>query len=1272
MHKTAVNRLAVFYIEITVNTRIYDTAYGKHIIKKFAIFGKSIYSVTFFDIVTVYRNCANAGVHIVIFTEIVLFACKGYPAAFDEGTSNAVSGAFAVGSECTHGAAVFIKVIGNTVNGFGSVYIKFVIAAGITIHGERCAAVDIVFTFISTHILPAFYEFVVDRIVEVFTNFNDAGSGYKNVFTDFANKLSVNDFVIMSFCFDNGTKINYGSAGFAVSSAGITVFSAGCCFIFESSKFRIMFMIRRRNGGKFGCNTDCATEGITVNNTVNNFAVNVYNGFVAHICRSIIGVVYIVVSVKSPDTNRNTYEGVIKSSAGNAGFLNSYSEKFRNLIVFKGCFEAGSNDCAIGFPSVCVVELELCNKFIYVCKVCYVDINIVDGLCFRSFAGIVMTAKFNSSFACNSEGSGKSCGVAEFVFNFECNSVCTCSKSNIAFGGKCVACNSRFYFNTVNIYLARRKIKCCVISNGCGECNIVSIYFSAVIKSNCSIGSGISRCSNGRKNSVVNSGAVVESDIIDIESYYVCSIRFYISTNEGRRTTVTLVHRRHSRQIVIFTDINGSINPSGFRNIRIGCGVKVGLFSGCSGSEHKVILHARCLSISFPVCIGVQLRLECKTFSCCRERVFRNIDPHTEGGCFHSVCNVTKNNNIIGIEKNVIAPACESSIGIIESPCKSTATVSYLTAISGGCNESFTAEIFVELTCKRIGADKGVVYAVILAPFFSFFEAHEACFVAIFKIFKVPDNFGTFTEFNCISKSDFTISNGYVNTCNRSILGCGEIEAVKSTCCIVGKSNGNSIGINIYVCFTGHCNDRKGNGADFFCSGIRNYSRSCGKFENFGVCNGDGFSTDYFAAGKNLNVNSTSFAVGFEFSIFNGTEGIIGKCPGCVCGHCHCVSVGIDCFCTEGINGFGSKDIILGFYVYNVKYTGRCNVGSNENTVCGGALCTVAGNGTHGEGFFTNTFGKEGGGTAAVAVCCPFAAESEHCFAFFIVTETNGVVCAASVVHADNESTVFFNADHGTCRCRRSSFFGFRDEFSIFNNHTEGNTYRMEKSSICKVAVEFGSVKCFYITGYITFCILENIKDGGRRSIFTFDTDIFAVIDKNAGSISVIIKVGVHTADNVISEGILIIFRHIGKFLMGPVSLIGKVFINLVISGNDGYVRVGRVNFNDMNNLSAVTCCVVENDFGLNCCTRNKNIIFFGNNIIVTVGTKCFSIINYVVFFPVRNGKGFDGCTAFDSKLIDFFSNDFFQNRFACACFFKFNCECGRCCTENHHYCKNH
>ena len=104
-----------------------------------------------------------------------------------------------------------------------------------------------------------------------------------------------------------------------------------------------------------------------------------------------------------------------------------------------------------------------------------------------------MTAKLNNCITCYGEGSGKSCGVAKLVLDFEGYCVSTCNKDSISSGAKTTIVNCGSYLNTVNKDLAGVKVKSCIICDSCGECDLITVYNSTVFKSNGCIGSRISR-----------------------------------------------------------------------------------------------------------------------------------------------------------------------------------------------------------------------------------------------------------------------------------------------------------------------------------------------------------------------------------------------------------------------------------------------------------------------------------------------------------------------------------------------------------------------------------------------------------------------------------------------------------------------------------------------------------------------------------------------------------------------------------------------------------
>ena len=148
-----------------------------------------------------------------------------------------------------------------------------------------------------------------------------------------------------------------------------------------------------------------------------------------------------------------------------------------------------------------------------------------------------MAGKFNYCSACYCKRSCNLCRVTEFVLYFKCNCMCTSNKSCIFLGGEHIACDSGLEFNTVNENLTGIKIKSCIIRNCCRECNLVSINYSIIFKRNSGVGCRICRSCNCGKNSVINSGAVVESKIIKIECIACRNCGLYIITHKARLST---------------------------------------------------------------------------------------------------------------------------------------------------------------------------------------------------------------------------------------------------------------------------------------------------------------------------------------------------------------------------------------------------------------------------------------------------------------------------------------------------------------------------------------------------------------------------------------------------------------------------------------------------------------------------------------------------------------------------------------------------------------
>ena len=338
--------------------------------------------------------------------------------------------------------------------------------------------------------------------------------------------------------------------------------------------------------------------------------------------------------------------------------------------------------------------------------------------------------------------------------------------------------------------------------------------------------------------------------------------------------------------------------------------------------------------------------------------------------------------------------------------------------------------------------------------------------------------------------------------------------------------------------------------------------------------------------------------------------------------------MGIDCGGTKGISSLRCKDVIIRLNIHHIQFAGGTHIGCDKDAMSSGALCAVTGNRTHGEVLFANALGNEGRGTAAVTVGSPLTAQGQHSFAFLVRAETDRVIGTTTVVHNENERTVFLNTDHGAGSVIRTAGNSFAYKLAILNYHTEGYAYCMEKGTLCKVLFNFSLVICLYVTRDIAFCILEHIEDGGSSIqnsttgcyILMCITDPLSIVDQNTGRIRIVVKVSIHTADNVVSEVILVILSHFGQFLVRPVSLIFQILIDLIVSRDDGYIGVRRVNLDHMEDLSAITGSIVQHDLGLNSCTGNEDVIFFRDHVVVAIGAEGFAVINYIVIRPVGDG----------------------------------------------------
>ena len=1026
----------------------------------------------------------------------------------------------------------------------------------------------------------------------------------------------------MAGCLNHGTPIHNRLTGLAVGSADIACLGTGSVLVSKSGQLCIMDVVGRGNGGQLGGHVDGACEGIlAVDHTRDHLNVNVDNGHITADCNMLLR--YIVITIPSPNADGNADERVAQSLAGDAVLLYGHSQQLGDLVVGEGSLEAVGNDGTLGLPLVGVVQLQGGDQLVHSGQIGHVDIHVVDGLSHGGLTGDVVAGKLHGGIACNGKGAGDLHGITQLILHLEGNSVNTCVQSHVALGGESITGDGRLNNHAVNSDFTGGQIQSGVIGNGSGECHVVAVDHSAVLQSDGGIGGGVGGGGDGGQNSVIHSRGVVQSNVVDVEGNLVSRIGLYVGTKERGRTGVALIGSHGHAEVIVLGNVDGHVHPTGLGNIRIGSRVQVGLIAGNGRGEHEVILLAGVGAVGI---LYVELGLEGQTLTCGRECILGNVDPHTQGSCLHSVGHVTKNDGLAHVEQDVVGPACKSSIGIVQSPSQCIVTVSDLTAVGGGGDEGIAAQVLIELTGQRSRANQSVIHTVVLRPLLSLLEAHEAGLVAVLK---VKEDLGALTELNGVGQYDLAVGDRHVNTGDGRVIGGRELEAVQSTCGGIGQRHGDSVGVYVNVGLTRHSHDGQGDGADLIGRGVRNDRRGSGKLEGSGISHGNGLGTNQLAAGENLHVHRTRGAVGDEQAVLDGTEGCVGQSPRSVSGHIHGVTVGINGNCAEGVGGVGSEDIVVRLHVDHVQLAGGSHVGSHEDTVCGGTLCAVAGNRTHGEVLLTDALGDEGGGSAAVAVGSPLAAESQHNLAFLIGRKALGVVRATTVVHNQNESTVRLNTHHGASGVVTTTAFSLADQLAVLNDHTEGYADSVKQGALLEVLVNVSLIECLNVTGNVTLGILKYVQDRGGIAqssatgsyVFACVTDPLTVVNQNAGRIRAVIQVGIHTTDDVVAESVLVILSHLGEFLVRPVSLILQILVDLVVTGNDGDVRVRRVNLNDMKHLSAGAGSIIEYDLGLNGRAGNQYVILLGDYVVVAVRAKARAFKNHVVVFPVRDGR---------------------------------------------------
>ena len=498
---------------------------------------------------------ADTCIHISIGTEIVILTVDLNHRTSVVAGAIAISGTGSVHCPRTGGNTIVAKGIRNAANRLFA-HVELVV--------RTCVAI-----FAVIGILPTLLEDIIDGVVEVAVHLKDAGTGLVHVAAAVisTNEPVVNDHIVVTKLFEDGAPINHRLTGLAVSSVLVTFRRYGGSLI-EDGQFLIVVMPRIIVDVQIGCLAQAIAEetGRLIgehNHTLDNFALNGNNRAVSGlelIFRGNGRVGHVVDTIPRPDTDRDADDST-GFSLNAADSLDLNSQKAADFIVIKGSLEALGNGCSDDLPGVGILKLQNSRQLGNCGHFCCIDVNVVDRIILGKSAGIVAAADGNRSFACNCKGSSDTDGVTQLVLDLKGNNVFTGQQSSILLRGQNATGNGRRNLNTINKDLTGGQIQRGIIGNVSRESDLIAVDSCTVFQSDSGVGGGIGDIGNGRQNSIIHSGAVVQSKVVKVEGVISGNSGLDVVTHEAGFSALR-THGIHQRYVIITGQISTAVNPT--------------------------------------------------------------------------------------------------------------------------------------------------------------------------------------------------------------------------------------------------------------------------------------------------------------------------------------------------------------------------------------------------------------------------------------------------------------------------------------------------------------------------------------------------------------------------------------------------------------------------------------------------------------------------------------------------------------------------------------
>ena len=338
---------------------------------------------------------------------------------------------------------------------------------------------------------------------------------------------------------------------------------------------------------------------------------------------------------------------------------------------------------------------------------------------------------------------------------------------------------------------------------------------------------------------------------------------------------------------------------------------------------------------------------------------------------------------------------------------------------------------------------------------------------------------------------------------------------------------------------------------------------------------------------------------GGEQAVLDGAHGSVGQLPYCVSRDVCGVAAGVNAGSGQGHGSAGCHIVITGLHNSVVEDAGGSSLGHDDDGVDGGTLGAVGGNGTHDVLGGALTLGNEGGGAAAVTVDSVDAAQGQHHFAHLVVGQAGGGGGVTAVHLAEDQGAVFLDADHGTGSIGRGTLDGLALQNAVLDQPA-------------KVGGDGGPLVAIQRSGHgaqLSGAILVDSQVGLRALVDLGGTQDHALPDHVAvGSVGVVGQGGVHGANHVVAQGILIVGHSLGQFLGLPDGgvagqVIGIQLVDAIVAGEDFNGLVGCVNLENMDDLTVGAAGVVQDDLLFNS-AGGQIVGVAGDHIVISIGHR--------------------------------------------------------------------